>query len=453
MNISLKKMDAVYAILKMEIEKNDYAEQVDKNLRKIRQKVNMPGFRQGMVPFGIVNKLYGKQSLVEEINKLVSDRLYSYLRDNQILFLGEPMPNETEQKAIDFDTDENFEFSFDIAIAPVVDVQISKADKLTSYNVVIEDEVVDKQVTYYQQSFGSVDKVETVETEDLIKGTLVELEEGKPKEGGIVVEDALLMPLYLKGKLEQKKFLKAKVGDGIVFNPHKAYKGAETELAALLKINKEEVKKMKSDFSFEIKEITRNKPAELNQELFDKSFGENVVKNETEFREAIKETLRRQYDSQVINGRNKAFRDLVLSKTENMAFADDVLKRWMLASNENMTQESIENEYPKIIEDLKYRLVKEKLVKDLDIQVNNEDIESMAKRIVQMQFAQYGMASVPDEIVETQAKELLSKKETVNRILESVMEEKLSDRIKDLVTVEEQEVTTEAYHKIIEEKK
>ena len=453
MNISLKKMDAVYAILKMEIEKNDYAEQVDKNLRKIRQKVNMPGFRQGMVPFGIVNKLYGKQSLVEEINKLVSDRLYSYLRDNQILFLGEPMPNETEQKAIDFDTDENFEFSFDIAIAPVVDVQISKADKLTSYNVVIEDEVVDKQITYYQQSFGSVDKVETVETEDLIKGTLVELEEGKPKEGGIVVEDALLMPLYLKGKLEQKKFLKAKVGDGIVFNPHKAYKGAETELAALLKINKEEVKKMKSDFSFEIKEITRNKPAELNQELFDKSFGENVVKNETEFREAIKETLRRQYDSQVINERNKAFRDLVLSKTENMAFADDVLKRWMLASNENMTQESIENEYPKIIEDLKYRLVKEKLVKDLDIQVNNEDIESMAKRIVQMQFAQYGMASVPDEIVETQAKELLSKKETVNRILESVMEEKLSDRIKDLVTVEEQEVTTEAYHKIIEEKK
>ena len=453
MNISLKNMDAVYAILKIEIEKNDYAEQLDKNLRKLRQKANMPGFRQGMVPFGLIKKLYGKQSLVEEINKLVSEHLFSYLRENQINILGEPMTCMTEQKRIDFDTDENFEFCFDLALTPVIDVQISKEDRLKLYKIVLKDEEVDKQIDLYRNDFGSYEKIDQVGTEDLVKGILVELEEGVPKTAGIKMEDASLMLYDLKGKMEQKKFIKAKVGDIIVFNPYKAYKGAEVELAAFLKIDKEAVKEMKSDFTFEISEINHFVPAEINQALFDKIFGENKVQSEAEFREEIGKLLTNEFASEAAYRRNKGFRDLVKRKADHLVFANDIIKRWILATNEKMTEETLADNFPKMIEDLKYRLVKEKLVKDFDILVADEDIEAMAKRMVQLQFAQYGMTSVPDETLDYHVKDMLSAKDTVDSLFARVLDEKLSDSLHEIITVEEQEVTVEEYRKIMEEQK
>jgi trigger factor len=441
MNVSLKNNDAVSGILKVEIEKNDYVESVNKNLQKLRQQVNMPGFRKGMVPIGIVKKLYGKQALAEEVNKLVSDKLFSYLRENDIKILGEPIPNETEQKTIDFDTDENFEFCFDIALAPAINVDLTKIDKITSYKIKIDDEMIDKQVDSYCKNFGSYDKAEKVEAEDMVKGVIVELENGEPKVGGIFFEDAVFMPSYMKGKMEQKKFVGAKLNSKIVFNPYKAFKGAEAELASFLKIKKEEVKEMKSDFSFEIKEITRYKPAELNQELYDRIFGPDMVKDETEFRNKVKESLEEQFAPECANRFIRDIRSLLVNKASDVAFADDILKRWLAVANDKTTKEDIENDYPKVVEDLKYHLVKEQLVKDNDIKVEKEDIEELGRRIARAQFAQYGMLSVPDDVLDNYVKDLLKKEETVTNLVNRVIEEKLSSFIKGKITVDEKEVT------------
>ena len=451
MNVSLKNNDAVNGILKVSIEKNDYAENLNKNLHKIRQKANMPGFRKGMVPMGIINKLYGKQAMAEEVNKLVSERLYSYIRENNINILGEPVPNETEQKTINFDTDEDFEFCFDIAIAPVININLTKKDKLTSYKLKIGDDEVDKQVDSYCKNYGTHDKADKVELEDLVKGTIVELEDGTPKPAGIFIEDSVLMPSYMKGKMEQKKFVGAKPDDKIVFNPYKAYKGAEAELASFLQITKEDVKEMKSDFSFEIKEITRYKKAELNQEFFDRIFGQGAVKDEKEFRDKIKASLVEQLSPQFDNKFLSDMREMFIRKADNVTFADDVLKRWLLISDEKNTKDNVEKEYPKMVEDLKYHLAKEKLVKENDIKVEKEDIEEFGKRIAKAQFAQYGMLSVPDDVLDNYVKDLMKKQETVNNIVDRIIDEKLSIIIKNKITVNEKEVTPEEFGKIMEE--
>ena len=386
MNVSLKNNDAVSGLLKIDIEKNDYADQLKKNLQKIRQQANMPGFRKGMVPMGMIQKLYGKQAMVEEVNKIVSEKLFSYIRENNINILGEPIQSEKEQKEINFDTDENFEFCFDIALMPDVDVKLTKKDKITSYSIIIDDELIDKQVETYGKKYGSYDKVDNVKEEDLVKGTIVELEDKSPKPAGIFIEDAVLMPLYMKGKMEQKKFLGAKLGDKIIFNPYKAHKGAEAELSSFLKIAKEEVKNMKSDFSFEIKEITRHKAAEFNQEFYDGVFGPGVVTDETEFRDKVRESLSEQFAPECDYKFSKDMRSMFLRKAGDVTFADDILKRWLLASDEKATMESVENDYPKVVEDLKYYLTKEKIVKDNDIKVETEDIQAMGRRFAKMQF-------------------------------------------------------------------
>ena len=254
MNVSLKKNDdAVSGIVKLEIVKDDYAGLVDKSLRSVRQKANVPGFRRGMVPMGLVKKMFGKQVLVDEVNKLVSESLFNYIRDNGLRVLGQPIPNMTEQKPLDFDKDENFEFCFDVALAPEIHIELSKEDKLPFYQVIVDDEMVNNQVQSYRANFGSYDKVEEVEEADILKGTVAELENGAPKEGGIVVEEVILRPSYLKNEEEKAKFIGAKVNTVVVFSPNKAYDGAEADIASLLKMDKENVAGIDADFSFEIK--------------------------------------------------------------------------------------------------------------------------------------------------------------------------------------------------------
>ena len=450
MNVSLKNIDATKGIVKLEIVKADYADQVEKSLRSFRQKANVPGFRKGMVPMGMVKKMYGKHVLVEEINKLVSESLYNYIRENKLNILGEPLPNETEQKEINFDTQEEFEFCFDVALSPEIKLELTKNDKVAYYQVAIDDEMIDKQVESYQANFGSYDQADDVEEKDLVKGTIAELENGTPKEGGIVVEDAVLMPMYVKDEAEKAKFIGALKNAVVVFNPNKAYEGAEAEIASLLKVEKEAVAGITGDFSFEIKEITRHKGAELNQELFDKVFGEGVVSSEEEFKNKIKEALAEQFTPQSDFKFLTDTRDLLVAKAGELAFADDLLKRWLLVANEKNTAEKIEEDYPKIIEDLKYHLIKETLVKENGIKVEDADIENFAKRVAKAQFAQYGMLSVPEDVLANYAKDMLKNKQTLQNIIDRAVEEKLAAWLKEQVELDVKEVTADEFNKLFE---
>lgn len=450
MNVSLKNIDAVSGIVKLEIVKADYAEQVEKSLRNFRQKANVPGFRKGMVPMGMVKKMYGKHVLVEEVNKLVSENLFSYIRENKLNILGEPMPNESEQKPINFDTQEDFEFCFDVALAPEINIALSKNDKLPYYEVAIDDEMLNQQIDAYTANFGTYDKADEVEEKDMVKGTVAELENGSPKEGGIVVEEAVLMPAYMKDEAEKAKFVGAKVNSVVVFNPNKAYEGAEAEIASFLKVDKEAVAGITGDFSFEITEITRHQKAEMNQELFDKVFGEGVVTSEEEFKNKIKDALTDQFTPQSDYKFLLDAREVLVQKAGEMKFADDMLKRWLVAANENTTAEKVEEDFPKMIEDLKYQLIKENLVKSNNLKVEDADIEAFAKRVAQAQFAQYGMLSVPEDVLANYAKDMLKNKQTLQNIIDRAVEEKLAAWLKEQVELDVKEVSTEEFGKLFE---
>ena len=451
MNVSLKKNDdAVSGIVKLEIVKDDYAGLVDKSLRSVRQKANVPGFRRGMVPMGLVKKMFGKQVLVDEVNKLVSESLFNYIRDNGLRVLGQPIPNMTEQKPLDFDKDENFEFCFDVALAPEIHIELSKEDKLPFYQVIVDDEMVNNQVQSYRENFGSYDKVEEVEEADILKGTVAELENGAPKEGGIVVEEVILRPSYLKNEEEKAKFIGAKVNTVVVFSPNKAYDGAEADIASLLKMDKENVAGIDADFSFEIKEILRHKDAELNQEFFDKIVGENAVSSEEEFRGKIKESMTEQLAPQSNVKFLTDARDMLEAKVGELKFADEVLKRWLQVANENSTREKIDEDYPRLVKDLKYQLIKDELVRRNALRATDDDIEQFAERVAKAQFAQYGMMFVPGDVLKNYATDMLKNKQTLQNVAERVIEEKLAEWLKEQVELEVKEVTADEFGKLFE---
>ena len=451
MNVSLKKNDdAVSGIVKLEIVKDDYAGLVNKSLRSVRQKANVPGFRRGMVPMGLVKKMFGKQVLVDEVNKLVSESLFNYIRDNGLRVLGQPIPNMTEQKPLDFDKDENFEFCFDVALAPEIHIELSKEDKLPFYQVIVDDEMVNNQVQSYRENFGSYDKVEEVEEADILKGTVAELENGAPKEGGIVVEEVILRPSYLKNEEEKAKFIGAKVNTVVVFSPNKAYDGAEADIASLLKMDKENVAGIDADFSFEIKEILRHKDAELNQEFFDKIVGENAVSSEEEFRGKIKESMTEQFAPQSNFKFLTDARDMLEAKVGELKFADEVLKRWLQVANENSTREKIDEDYPRLVKDLKYQLIKDELVRRNALRATDDDIEQFAERVAKAQFAQYGMMFVPGDVLKNYATDMLKNKQTLQNVAERVIEEKLAEWLKEQVELEVKEVTADEFGKLFE---
>lgn len=451
MNVSLQNIDKVSALLTVKLEKADYQERVDKTLKHLRQKAQMPGFRPGMVPMGLVKKMYGKSVLAEEVNKLLSETVYKYIQDNKVNILGEPLPNEEKQPAIDFDTMEDFEFLFDIALAPEFKVEVSKDDKVDYYDIEVTDEMVNNQVKAYTQRNGKYEQVETYAENDLLKGLLAELdEEGNTKEGGIQVEGAVMMPAYMKNDEQKAIFANAKVNDVLVFNPHTAWDGNPAELASLLKIDKEAAAEMKSNFSYQVEEITRFVEGELNQDIFDQVFGEGNVKTEEEFRAKVKEVIANQF---VADSDYKFLIDLrkvLTDKIGKLEFPDALLKRIMRLNNPDKDEKFVEDNYDKSIEELTWHLIKEQLVKANDIKVEQKDIADMAKEATRAQFAQYGMLSVPDEILENYSKEMLKKKESVEGLVNRVVETKLATALKPQVTLENKAISAVDFNKMFE---
>jgi len=451
MNIVRKDLDQNNAIVTLRIEKVDYAEKVDKTLRDYRKKANIPGFRPGMVPVGLVKKMYGKSVLADEINKLVSDNLYNYIRENNVNILGEPLPNETEQKAIDFDTQEEFEFVFDLGIAPEFEVELTKKDKVKFYSIAVSDEMIDNQVKSYTGRYGKYIQEEVVEEKDMLKGELLEVANGKVNESGIKVQDATLTAAYMKDDAQKALFVGAKKGDVITFNPAKAFE-SEAEISSLLKISKDAAKTIDADFQLKIESITRYHESEINQELFDKVYGEGVVSTEEEFRAKIKENIQENLtgDSEYKFGLDA--QAMLVAKFDNLVFPDAFLKRWVLASNENLTAETLEEDYPKMIADLTWHLIKDKLAKVNDVTVESTDVEEFAKKMAKAQFAQYGMIGMDDEIIANYAKDMMKKEETLKSIVDKVAEEKVFAKVKEAVKLENKEVSIEEFNKMFEAK-
>ena len=434
MNISLQNVDKVSALLTLKLEKADYQARVEKTLKTYRQKANIPGFRPGMVPMSLIKKQFGKSVLVEEVDKMMQEKVNEYIRDNKVNMLGMPLPNEEKMKPIDFDTQEDFEFVFDIALAPE-----------------FTDELIEQQVKMYTQRAAKYDKVEQYEDKDMIKGLLAELDEnGNTKEGGIQVEGAVMMPAYMKNDEQKAIFNGAKVNDVLVFNPAVAFDNNEAELSSLLKIKKEEVVGVKGNFSFQVEEITRMVPAELNQELFDNVFGEGTVSSEEEFRAKIKEGIAKQFESDSDYKFLIDVREYLVNKIGKLEFPDALLKRIMLLNNEEKGEAFVAENYDKSIEELTWHLIKEQLLKNNEIKVEQADVMNMAKEATRIQFAQYGMLNIPEEVLENYAKEMLKKQESVEGLVNRAAESKLSAALKAKATLNHKTVSMEEFNKMFE---
>lgn len=454
MNISFEAPDKINGLLTITLEKDDYQPEVDKVLKDYRKRANVPGFRPGQVPMGLVKRQFGAAAKSDVVNKMLGEKLYEYVRENKIQMLGEPLSSD-KQKEVDIEKDDTLEFVFDIAVAPEFKAALSGKDKVDYYNITVDDKLIDQQVEMYQQRAGHYEKAEQYDAEqrDLMKGDLRELDEnGNAKEGGITLADVSLMPQYIKVDDQKKLFDNAKPGDIITWNPRKAYPDTDAEISSMLKIKKEEVAEHTGDFTYQVTEISRYAKAEVNQTLFDQVFGEGNVKDEAEFRQKIAETIKAQLSQDSDYKFLLDVRKHMEKKIGKLEYPDALLKRIMLNNNKDKGEDFVEKNYEASINELEWHLIKEQLVAAQEIKVEDSDLKAVAKEAARMQFAQYGMTNIPDEYLENYAAEMLKKQESVESLVDRAVDVKLIAALKNVVKLNEKDITLEDFQKMAQEK-
>ena len=452
MKVSFENQDKVNGLMTIIVEESDYKEKVEKSLKDYRKQANIPGFRKGMAPMGLIKKQYGEYLKLDTINKVVGEELYKYIKDNKINMLGEPLPS-AKQEAQDLEKEPPYTFYFDIAVAPELKVELTSKDKLPYYDIQVYDATVDKQVDIFASRTGQYVKAEEYQKNDMLKGDLRELDEkGNTKEGGITLEAAVMMPEFIKVEDQRKLFDNAKLGDVIVFNPRKAYPDNDSEIAALLKIKREEVAQHEGDFSYQITEISRFEKAEVNQALFDQIYGEGEVKSLEEFRTKIAEGIKEQTVTDCDYKFLLDVRSYLEGKVGKLTFPDEILKRVMLLNNKERGEEFVEKNYEASIQQLTWHLIKEQLVEANKVKIEDKDVREAAKETARIQFAQYGMIQVPEEYVDNYVTEMFKKKENVDAFVDRAIDLKLIEALKKVVTLETKEVTLDEFNKIVEGK-
>ena len=449
MNISFEAPDKINGLMTITLETADYQPEVDKTLKDYRKRANIPGFRPGQAPMGMIKRQFGPSVKVEAVNKLLGEKLYEYVRENKIQMLGEPLPSD-KQEQLDFESDQPLTFKFDIAVAPEFEAKLSGKDKVPYYNITVDDKLIDQQVEMYQNRSGQYEKVEQYDSDerDMLKGDLREV----GKEGGIELSDVVLMPQYIKVDDQKKLFGGCKLGDIITWNPRKAYPDNDAEVSAMLKIQKEEVKDHEGDFTFQVTEISRYVKHEVNQELFDQVFGDGNVKDEKEFRQKIADQISQQFKTDSDYKFLQDVRAHVEKKVGKLEFPEALLKRVMMNNNKDKGADFVEKNFEASIKELGWHLMKEQLVAAQDIKVDDADLKNVAKEAARMQFAQYGMSNVPDEYLENYAAEMLKKRENVDGLVDRAVDVKLTAALKSVVKLDEKDITMEDFQKLLQEK-
>ncbi len=450
MNITRENIDELNAILTVSIEKNDYEATVNDVLKNYRKKANMPGFRPGMVPAGLIKKMYGKAALAEEVNKILSKSLNDYIQSENLNILGEPLPNDEKQPAINWDTEEDYSFVFDVAMAPEIVVNLDKNTTIPFYSIVAGEEMVNKQIDAYTGRFGENKVVETAGDSDTLRGNFVQLdEEGNPLEGGITADKVVIAVDLMKDEEVKAQFVGKKAGDVVVFDPVKTYENRH-EVGHMLNISHEAAETLSGNFSFTIVEVLHFEKAELTPEIFGKIFGEDSgIETEEQFRAKVKSEIEENF----LYSSNYKFaidsRDSLL-KAIQFNLPEAFLKRWIKATNEKMTDEQIESDFDNFMIDLKWQLIKDRIVKDNELKINEEDVRALAKEMAAMQFRQYGLSNVSEEHLENYANHMLQNEEERRKLVSKKQEDVIIDAIKGKVTLDIKDISYEEFNKMLE---
>jgi len=449
MNITKENIDDLNALLKVKIEKADYEEKVETVLKDYRKKANIKGFRPGMVPIGMIRKMYGRAVQIDEINKVVTDNIQKYLTDEKLEILGDPLPKTDEQELIDFEKQDEFTFTFEVGLTPEVDLKLSKKNKVNQYEILIDEKMRKDSVENYTRRYGELQKAETTEEKDVIKGKIEAIDnEGNIIPQGPSVDETSLGIDIIKDKKIRKEFIGKNLGDTIDFDIRKAYPN-DTEIAGILHKKKEEIEALSSDYRFTINDISRFFPAIVGKELWDKIYGEGAVTSEEEFMKKIEEEiaigLKRESEYKLMMD----IKALAMEKTD-LQLPEDFLKKWLLRVNEKTTEEQIEKEFDNFRKDLKWQLIRNKIARDNEVKITEEELQKEAENITRYQFQQYGLFYATEEQIANYAKETLKRDEDAKRIADKILEEKVIVLMKEIVKLENKEVTVEEFNKLFE---
>jgi trigger factor len=447
MNITRENIDELNAILKVKVEKVDYTEQVEKVLRDYRKKANIKGFRPGMAPMGIVKKMYGKAVLLDEVNKIVSDNLTKHLVDEKLDILGEPLPSIHAKSDLDFENKDDFEFAFDIAFQPAFELKLSKRDKLTFYEIKVDDEMIQQTIDNHKSRYGNTVEADMVEEKDLVKGKFEQLnQEGNALEGGLVTEDSLFAVDKIEAENIRALVIGAKKDDIIDFEIKKAFSN-NADLASMLRIEKEVAEQLEGTFRFTVQSISRHQMAELNQELFDNVYGAGTVSSEEEYKAKIVDEIKESFISSsdyklMLDAKEK------LVKKVDLTLPDAFLKRWLVAANKELTEETVEKDYPLMQNDLVWQLIKNRLIEEQSFKIEENDLLDFAKKSVLMQFQQYGLMEIPDEQLEAYAKQTLTNEDERRKMVDRIFEQKILEYLKETTKIEPKEVSMKEFEEL-----
>ncbi len=446
MNIVRENVDDLNAVVKIKLSPEDYQEKVDARLRDLRKTANLPGFRKGHVPMGMIKKMAGTGTLVEEINKILSNSINDYINENKLNILGNPLPKDSEENSIDWERQKDFEFEFELGLAPEFDSTVLSKVKVEKYQINVDEKLLNDQINDLARRYGKMSESTTITEDDFVNGKFEEVDKsGEPIEGGIVNPSS-----WLVSNIENKKVKKAILGlpVGESFTMKYDQFDSDDEKARLLGKAKEELIFNKSSFKFTVEKINHIEAAEINQELFDKIFGPGIVKSESEFRDKVSSDLSMQFDNTSDQKLLFDIQEKIIEKSK-IALPDEFLKRWLMNANEKpLTIEQIDSEYDQYSKGLKWQIIENKLIRENDLQVPQEDAENYTIGLLKQQFAQYGQQSPEDEQLRETAKSLLQNQEEAKRIYDQLYDKKIMEYFKENLKIKDKKISYDDFLKL-----
>ncbi|HRV52928.1 MAG: Trigger factor [Bacteroidetes bacterium ADurb.Bin141] len=448
MNITKEDVTQLNSLIRIKLTPSDYKNDVDTAIKKFRKSATMPGFRAGHVPEGMIRKMYGKSFLADELNRIVSKSLHEYLKENNLMVLGDPLPKDTEHTN-NFENPSDFEFLFEIGLAPAINFDVASIAAVDYYEIEVDDKRVETYIDDLRRKHGKFSNPEQAEESSILYGELAELDEnGNVKEGGITSTTTLSVEL-VKDADTRKKLIGIKKDDTVVFNPNKAMQDV-TEVAYMLRIDKDKAEKLTSDFQYKILSVNKVEKADINQELFDKVFGENTVTTEQDFRERVKADIAAMFRHESIHKFNHDTEDAIL-KQMNLSLPDEFLKKWIMTMNEKpITTEQLEKEYPSYSREMQWRMIENEIATKQNIKVEQEDLKQYAASVIMQQFGQYSLGA---EMIEDFANRYLQKQENVSKAAEAVKSKKVFDYLNQMVPKNVKNVTYDEFTHIVREHK